>query len=725
MKKILSILLFFGLCLQIAYSQPTAEFAVENPRIIGNDFYFDIYLKRTNDVPDWYEAGSDSAMWGNGSWVFAFSPINLDLAGAAVTYTNPILFPATSGYSFSFYNYGFNFEVNCAKPGTVPAALRREMILNKWYHAVSVKMPILVSSSTSNLVWAGGGLAFTTITNSSNFPDALYDSDRNMALDHKCWTGAINSDWDDAGNWSPAGVPTLSDDIIYPNVPANEMTICNVGDYGIVNNLRVNHLATLLVPPNKGITVTGNIDLKGGTNIILAAGTGAGTLSSALIPEGTITNNSYIEDGHIEVHRTLYYGITTAGFYQHQVAAPVNGVILDDWDMIHEYSYAFEFQNDNQAWWNIYDPTRSTPVGYGFVLSLYEQAGPSTEDVIFTDGLELGAVSRTINIDAGEVSLIGNPYTAPIDWDVVYAANTNLNGTNRVWDPTGSYVEYVQGTGGNDGARYVQPGQSFFIEALGGSIASFNIPTNSRTQNIRAYLKDDEEFPNLLRIYTEGSTTVDEQYIRFKEGEGVTGGFDEMHDALYWPSNYGDTATQIYTIGTDASHLAVDARPMIEDEQIDIPLHFKAEREDTYGIFADEESVQSFAPSIKIFLEDTFFPSQQWTDLKEGGYTFTASPEDDYNRFILHFYDSEFGVEELGYQPIKIYSDRSDAIVVNESEQLIKEIHVYDITGNLMLSKSQVNATITRMHISDNTGYYVVKVITDKAVYSEKVLITK
>jgi len=29
------------------------------------------------------------------------------------------------------------------------------------------------------------------------------------------------------------------------------------------------------------------------------------------------------------------------------------------------------------------------------------------------------------------------------------------------------------------------------------------------------------------------------------------------------------------------------------------------------------------------------------------------------------------------------------------------------------------------MFVSSNSGYYVVKVITDKAVYSEKVLITK
>jgi len=27
------------------------------------------------------------------------------------------------------------------------------------------------------------------------------------------WTGAVNSDWADAGNWSPAGVPGASSDV--------------------------------------------------------------------------------------------------------------------------------------------------------------------------------------------------------------------------------------------------------------------------------------------------------------------------------------------------------------------------------------------------------------------------------------------------------------------------------------------------------------------------------
>ena len=157
-----------------------------------------------------------------------------------------------------------------------------------------------------------------------------------------------------------------------------------------------------------------------------------------------------------------------------------------------------------------------------------------------------------------------------------------------------------------------------------------------------------------------------------------------------------------------------------------VPLSFKAAVEAEYTLGADLESIESFSPGTDIFLEDTHIPEQAWIDLREfNTYTFDATPEDDYARFIVHFTIKDFGIDELAVKPIKIYSDRTDAIIVNNSNQVIREIHVYDVTGNLMTVKSGVTDEITRMFVNSSTGYYVVKVITDKAVYSEKVLISK
>jgi hypothetical protein len=112
--------------------------------------------------------------------------------------------------------------------------------------------------------------------------------------------------------------------------------------------------------------------------------------------------------------------------------------------------------------------------------------------------------------------------------------------------------------------------------------------------------------------------------------------------------------------------------------------------------------------------------------MREGtNYTFNAAPGDPINRFVLHFFDQTFGIDDKEISPITIYSHRNDAYIVNNTEQYIKEVLVYDLMGNLILNKVEVNASPLKLYISDKVGYYVVKVITDKAVYSEKVFISK
>ncbi len=294
-----------------------------------------------------------------------------------------------------------------------------------------------------------------------------------------------------------------------------------------------------------------------------------------------------------------------------------------------------------------------------------------------------------------------------------------------LWDPsTKNYVVH-NGSTGNLSARYIQPGQAFFIEATGNA-TQFAITTADRVQNIQPYMKN--MVPYVLKLSTEGGNeSSDEVYISFKEGDDITTAYDVNHDARDWQSYFPSFATELYTVSSDEVDLAIDTRPMLLGDEVSVPLHFKPTVDAEYNIIADEESMSSFPPSISIMLEDTFEPQLDWIDLRmEGSYTFDAEKWAPRDRFVLHFYDIAFGIDdELAYQPIRIYSDRTDAFIINDSEQLIKEISVYDISGNLMASRSTVNAAHTRIFVSDRTGYYVVKVITDKAVYSEKVLIIK
>ena len=725
MKKIFTVIILAGLLGTQAFSQPTASITIENPRIDGNRFYWDVYFMRTNDDASWNNFGNH--MLGDCSWYWEFNLV--DLTNYVIEEEDPTVFGAS--YTNSIGQINGNLRINTVFSPVTPTNIE----LNVWYKAFTCSAEITGDDTQlSGLSWDMINTGLTTYTNQSVI-ETDYDSDCDIALNTNCWTGnGGNGDWDNTANWSSGSIPDNSTNVIYPYNSTLELSGFNTTDFAQVNNFRVNHNAKFIVPQNKGLTVFGDIELKGDTNIILPGSTSAvlGIMySSALIPKGTITYNGYaLEDGHIKVYRNLYYEATDQEYYHHQVAAPVANVTLGDWDMQHEYSWAYEYRADN-SWWNISEPTRPTNPGYGFILSLYGSSGfeTSTQKIEFVDNLVLGPVNPAINPGTDVLSLIGNPYTAPISWDYIIgdAANTqNMNDVVYIWNPDGgSYVSYTssEGGAGNQSARYIQPGQAFFVQASDLS-PTLNLVPADRSENMEVYLKSSTP-AFVLRLFTAGgNTTWDETYIRFVDAE-VTGAYDRNYDALEWPSSYGASATEIFTVSNQNENLAIDSRPFSPD-LMSVPLSFKAAVESEYSLNADPESIESFSPGTEIYLEDLMHPEQGWLDLREfNTYTFDASPEDNYARFMVHFQIKDFGIDELAEKPVNIYSDRTDAIIMNNSGQIIREIQVFDITGNLMITKGVVSDDNYRIFVSNNTGYYVVKVITDKAVYSEKVLITK
>jgi|GEM_PF-6291663 len=723
MKKIF-ILLIAAVIFSSGYTQPpSASITVENPRIVGSNYYIDIYFMRTNDAEQWYPAnnpGSGTACYVQSSWVFEVN--NPAFSSGSVVYEDPTFIQGNYLSTVAIEPGPGNVNVTSNFTGTILP----HFPLDQWIHAYTVELVIASTVVNSGISWdelatglIGAGFGSTSVN------ETHFDSDCDIALNTNCWTGAQNGAWENGNNWSNGVMPTSSDNIIYPYGANIEMTTNN-GAHGITNDLRVNHKARLQIAFNEGITVTGDIELKGDTNFHLQGQSGLGTLSSFLIAEGNINYNGYtLEPGHIRVDRTLWYENTGADYYHHQVAAPVDNATLDDWDMQHEYSYAYEFAAD-QSWFNIYNPARPTGPGYGFILSLYGSSGfeTSTQNILFVDNLVTSTVNPAITPGSGNYSLIGNPYTAPIHWDVMEGLSTNMVDAVWVWDPDGgSYAAYNTVGGGDASAQYIQPGQAFFVEASG-LAPTFSITPGARIDNIQPYLKSSKA--NGLTLFTEGGNyTHDKTYITFIDSELASGNYEESIDVLEWPSSYGDQATELYTVSSDDQNLIIDVRPLSPD-LMSVPLSFKAAVEAEYTLGADLESLESFSVGTEISLEDTHHPELGWIDLREfNTYTFNASPEDEYNRFMIHFHIKDFGINELSESPIYIYSDRTDAIIKNNSGQLIKEIHIFDVTGNLMTVKSGVNDDITRMFVSSNSGYYVVKVITDKAVYSEKVLITK
>lgn len=133
------------------------------------------------------------------------------------------------------------------------------------------------------------------------------------AVPPKTWTGAVSTDWNAAGNWSPAGVPGATDSVIVPNV-TNQPHL-HTGAFS-VHGLSV-QTGALVSLDTVTLTVLGSFTDAGGfldphasSAISLA---GSGTLvgnanANALLVPGTYTLTGDVQSTNIQVNGSVTLG---------------------------------------------------------------------------------------------------------------------------------------------------------------------------------------------------------------------------------------------------------------------------------------------------------------------------------------------------------------------------------------------------------------------------------
>ncbi|MDO7848727.1 DUF4394 domain-containing protein [Hymenobacter sp. M29] len=102
------------------------------------------------------------------------------------------------------------------------------------------------------------------------------------------WTGAVSTDWGTAGNWSPAQVPTATDNVTIPDVANDPVVTGNQ----LANAVTLNTGAVLTLADGAVLSVSGNITNNSATITSLGANvTGRITLAGAAIQiiSGTLT----------------------------------------------------------------------------------------------------------------------------------------------------------------------------------------------------------------------------------------------------------------------------------------------------------------------------------------------------------------------------------------------------------------------------------------------------
>jgi hypothetical protein len=490
----------------------------------------------------------------------------------------------------------------------------------------------------------------------------------------------------------------------------NSQTNSNVFDITVGSNVHLNcsgngTLPTggILLKENDKLTIAGNITVSGvlsnlaGTNGILIKSDATGTGS-------LIENNG--------VSATVERYLTEDKW--HYVSAPVD----DPTANVFFGMYMMRWNEPSGLWSYIVDPA--------YVLSNDMEGfaiwSNNNATSVFTGQLNTGAKS----IDATAVgpfahngyNFFGNPYPSSLDWNVNDGSGWsrtagNIEPTLYIWNHTYlNYGVYVKdgATGTLDVDNIIPPHQGFFVHCSEAS-GSLGVNNGARIHASKDILKSGASVSDLLKLKVEGNTYADEIILQIDPMGSVNAG---MFDALKF---HGDIAApQLYSLSKDGKELSINSFPESEDYNV-IPVGMEAGVDAIYTLSISD--LIGFA-SGNLYLEDV--KEGTFTKLDDNMiYTFTAGPNDDPMRFLLHL-NGQLAVPEniQGLSDVKVYSFAQDVYVVSENG-LNGTTVIYDLLGREILREKLNGEIMKKFDLTGHNGYMIVRVTTEKGSLNQKV----
>ncbi|RYU82396.1 T9SS type A sorting domain-containing protein [Hymenobacter persicinus] len=177
-------------------------------------------------------------------------------------------------------------------------------------------------------------------------------------------------------------------------------------------------------------------------------------------------------------------------------------------------------------------PTDAMTPGLGYTVNMGTASPVDFVGTLNNGNLTRGNLLRNTEADGGW-HFLGNPYPAPLDWELTYAGATNLLNSVYVFKSTGqydgSYDSYVNGVGA---ARYIASSQGFFVRvAAAGDVGSLTFTNAAR---LTSYLSPEFNRPAaearpLVQLDLVSGSRHDATHVYFEQGATV--GFDAGFDA--------------------------------------------------------------------------------------------------------------------------------------------------------------------------------------------------
>lgn len=443
----------------------------------------------------------------------------------------------------------------------------------------------------------------------------------------------------------------FKDDYNLKNFVLNRDATANiVSDLTIANNLIIDQGQVALYP-GKFYTVNGTLTNNVGSSGLLLKSDPTGTASLIFnTPDVEATCQRYLSRGQwhyifsplSDVPRdsltVTSWGANNPNFYWYDESKP-------------DYWWANGFCSNVYGWTNESSSKIDTSKGYIFYSSesrIYNLSGGTLKvsDKTFNLSYTQSGTDSVVVCDGNNTklpwtdfdgwNLIGNPFTAAIDWDNSNITFNNVENVIYYYDgSTGNYKYYRPASSSdhvfnhgitvNGGSRYVPANQAFMIKATAPG-ASITIPASARVHNSQILLKSAGEAPNIVRMKLTDGTYSDETVIQLANGAMI--GFDATLDAH--KRFAGNTAIpQIFSLDANHEVYAINTLPLNIDT---VKLGYYIANDGYYTLQFSNITLQNYRIWFVDNQEDTMFRVK-----RDGAYQFYTTGGMNYSRFKLVF----------------------------------------------------------------------------------------
>ncbi|MFK8059750.1 MAG: FG-GAP repeat protein [Polaribacter sp.] len=525
------------------------------------------------------------------------------------------------------------------------------------------------------------------------------------------WTGAVSTDWNTPGNWDANAVPIQNDDVIIADV-ANAPKI-NFNQSYAVNNLTINDALT--IKNNASLTVNGDLDQ--GSNIQVESFVNG---NGSFILRGNQTNVNPAD---------LIYLRYVSGNNWHLFSSPSTSV---DIDILAAATQLAEGQNNNRGIgfynnnanpnWSYYQNGAVNSgdfiAGKGYSIRTSANAFLNFTGKLKADNLTNYPITENLN----GWNLIGNPYPAYINANVNADANENFLTENTdnldplfaniyLWNPNTTSYEPV---GNGLGAKYIAPGQAFFVKSKNGG-GSIDINKSMLTHQLgNLFLKGNQPQKIVLKI--DDKTNVAETTIAFKNG--MTKGLDVTYDASVFNGESRDLSLYTHLLESDKkTPFAIQFLPELENSDFVIPLGIEKNQDREITISLKESTISS---DVKIYLEDK--KEGTFIEISNDVYKFSHYKEaPETGRFFLHIQQKSLSVDNDNITNLNIYKGKNGTIYINGISDGLLDI--YSIKGQKIIENYQLKSLSEKVYLPKlSKGIYLINIKNKKTNFTKKLL---